>query len=189
MSPRCGDGLLAPLGEMRLAGVFHNRQLMFLGKLENEVHLRRCAAHVDRQDAAGPGSDALFDLLGVDLERLAIGVHEHRQGVLQQYDVHRGDERVRRNEHLVLRSDVEGVKRRPKGGRPAGSGEAVACAEPAGPRLLELLDRAPPRTVPLQRPQDRHPDLLVALTDDRPAGERFLPDRPAAEHGRLVPQG
>ena len=49
--------------------------------------------------------DRRLDLAGVDLERLRIGVDEDRQRVVHQHGVDRGDERVRRHDHLVAGPD------------------------------------------------------------------------------------
>ena len=49
--------------------------------------------------------DRRFDQAGVDLKRLRIGVDEDRQRVVHQHGVDRGDERIRRHDHLVARPD------------------------------------------------------------------------------------
>lgn len=77
---------IAPFAEMRLAGVFDDRDVA-LGDSENGVEVDGGSAHVHGQDEFRAIGDGGFHLLRVDLEGAAVTVDEHRQGMLFEDDV------------------------------------------------------------------------------------------------------
>ena len=78
------DLAAAPLGQVGLAGVLHHRQLVLSGDGQDRVHVGDRSAEMHRQDQGGSIGDGRFDLAGVDLERLQVGIDEDRQGVVSR---------------------------------------------------------------------------------------------------------
>ena len=97
------EATAAPLAEMRLAGVLDHRQLVLLRHGEDGVQVGGGAAQVHGNDRRGAVGNRGLDLARVNLDRLGVAVHEDGQRVVQQDDVHRGDEGVGGNDDFVAR--------------------------------------------------------------------------------------
>src|SRR5215813_2248350 len=87
--------------------VFHHLEVMPLSHGHDRVHLTRDAQKVHQADRLGALSNLLLQLRRVDITGSRFTIHKHRTGTDHFYCVGCGYMRLRRNEHLVARSDTE----------------------------------------------------------------------------------
>ena len=85
----------------RLAGVLDQHEAVLLAQLAQRVELAGIAEDVDRDDPLRPLGDRGLDGGRVEVHRPLVDVGEDRRRPLVDEAVGRGDERVRRRDHLV----------------------------------------------------------------------------------------
>jgi hypothetical protein len=81
-------------GEPGLAGVLDHREVVLAGDGVDGIHVAGHAEDMHRHERPGAVGDAAGDRGGVDGERGRVGIGEHRQGVVGEDGVVRGDEGV-----------------------------------------------------------------------------------------------
>ena len=106
MSPKLPIGLPAPRRADRERAVLDDAQLAPLGQRVQGVHVARQAREMRRHDRLRPRSDARFGGVDVDVARAGQHVDEHRRGADLDDHVRRGEERHRRRDHFVARTDA-----------------------------------------------------------------------------------
>ena len=89
-----------------LRGVLDDEEVVRAASSRRRVHLAADAGVVNRHDRLGPRRDRGFDQLLVEAERVGPNVDEHGAAAAPDDGVRRRDERERRHDHLVARSDV-----------------------------------------------------------------------------------
>ena len=181
------DPPVAPCAGVSLAGVFENRQLVLFSDRENYVHVHWVSTQMHWHDAARPRGELRLDLMGIDLGGFPIGVHKHRQSVLHQNDVERGDKSIRGKNDLIAGADSQRVERGVKGCRPARRRHTIFRPQGSCPSLFEACRIvAVGCPAPVLAMQHFHPALFVVLLDDRPGRKRIGPDRFAAEQSEFL---
>jgi len=138
-----------------------------------------------RDHGAGVGCDTARYLLGIEAIARRVNVCEHRDGAHHEHGGGRGDERVRRDNHLVARLDPERLEpdlysHAPVGDREGECGavevsELVPEKSPHGLRVVALKPGKPARAG--EHFFDPLPFLFPSL---RPGGKRLCPDRDSA---------
>ena len=81
------------------------------GDLLDRTHLGGLAVEMHRNDRPGSRRDRRLDPPGVDVVGVGLDIDEDRPGTGPPDRSCRGEEGVRRGDHLVSRPDVEGQKR------------------------------------------------------------------------------
>ncbi len=106
-----------------------------------EQHLGdRLAALVDGEHGGGPRGQCRGDGLRVEVARRAQDVGEDRCGPAVAHHVGRGDERERRDDDLVARTDPQQVHAQVQGRGARGRRDAVCRPDRVGEGPLELGD-------------------------------------------------
>ena len=147
---------------------------MLLGDRAERLHVARVAEHVHGQDPARARRDGRLDGRRVEHERLGIHVGEHGRRPLVEHHVGRGDERDRRRDDLVARTDAGRPHQQVQPGRAARDGDGVLAAAEGRELLLEVARvRAEPEDAGAQRGQD----VLLLLRPDVGPRERYLARR------------
>ena len=121
---------------------------------------------------------------GSRLKVSKVDVGEHRDGVGLDHCRRRRDERVRRNDDLVLGADARRQQRDSQRDRAVDDGDAVRATVHRGEPLLELGDFLPVQPAPLAAAQRSEQPCFLGLAEDRPGRKRFRSDGRAAEEGQ-----
>ena len=148
--PEPADGAgLAPrlgLGADRLRGVLDERDPVGVAQLPQRAEVGGVAAEVHRHHRARARGDAALDVRRREVRALGrLDVAQHRLGAGVARGVQRGDERERRDDHLVAGPEAERAagevqrrgarsRRRPRGARrstPRARPRSAACAGPS----------------------------------------------------------
>ena len=153
------------------------------------------AVQVDWNDRARSRPDRRGNRRGVDGVSVAIHVDQHRLGADRGNGQHRGDEGVRRCDHLVARADAKGAQRQLDGGESAANRNRVPRADERGVFGFELFDgRTKNEVAPLEDAADGRFDLrrecamLRFQVDERHVHGRnhFFNPRPRYTTGRRM---
>ncbi len=166
------DAAAAPLGQVGLAGVLDHRQIVFLGHLQDGVHVRYAAADVYGHDGRRAVGDGRLDLLGIDQERFRVDVDEDRQGEVRHDRGHAGDEGVGRDDDLVARSDAQGPQGGDQGGGAAAGGDAVFRPGQTRVGRFKGVHVGGAAAEPLAAAECGQHGLLLPRVGDRPLGKR-----------------
>ena len=136
-------------GEVRLAGVFDQREVVRLGQRHEAVEIRRVAIEMHRHDRLRARRDGALNGVWVEVIRDGVNVYEDRAGACQQHDVRGGGEAERRGDDLIARADAmrqqRDVQRRRACGDRDGLAHAGHLSEPALERRDTLALRELPR--------------------------------------------
>ena len=129
------------------------------------VVLGGVAEDVDRDDRLRARRDRGRDRIRVEVERLRVDVGEDRRRAFVDRAVRRGDERVRRRDHLVAGADAREPHAEMQAGGSGRDGGAVRRVDRVSEQRLEArahrAEREPARAQHLEH------ELLVALVDPR----------------------
>ena len=129
-----------------LAGILDHGQVVLLGDFHEGRHVGHLSREVDGQERLGALRDLRLDLAHIHAE-IVRAVDEDRTGIGLTDRPHRRDEGVGRRDHLVSRSDTDGLERQLER---IGSGihaDGVTRADHCGELLLELADRLAERKI------------------------------------------
>ncbi len=119
-------------------GVLHDLQAVCPRDLHDRVHLDRVAELVGDDDGPGARGDAPAYVFGVDVARVGFAVREDRHGPEREQRGHRGQEGVRRRDHLVPRLETDPEERGVQGVGPGVHGDAVPPSEEGGKFRFQL---------------------------------------------------
>ena len=166
--------LAVVLGAQGLAGVLDQRQPVLRAQLAQRVQLARVAEDVDRDDRLRLVRDRSLDGGGIEVHRPLVHVREDGHRAFVDEAVGRGDEGVRRGDHLVPLPEAADHREQVQARGARGDGSRERRSDLLGEELLEAVDRRPEREPP--RPKHLEHELLVALVEvrrrerDRPRG-------------------
>ncbi len=128
-----------------------------------------CPAKCTGMMAFVRGVIARLDTRRVEVERVEVDVHEHRDAVGLDHGGGRGEERVGRDDDFVLGLQARGHQRDAQRDRAVDHGDAVPAAVHRGEALLELGDLVAGEASPLAAAERGEHSRLVGLVEDRPA--------------------
>jgi hypothetical protein len=94
-------------GQMRLAAVLDDRQVVARGDPLDASHICRLSVEMHRQDGAGPRTDAVADSFRVERRRPRVDVGEDRPRAGHQDRERAVGRRQRRRDHFVAGADAE----------------------------------------------------------------------------------
>src|SRR5205823_11989269 len=86
--------------------VLDHRNAVLSDDSDHASHVARHAHLVHAQDRSGPFCDGGLDQCGVDIDRAAFDVHEHRQGAAVTYGIRGRDVRVTDGDDFVAWTDT-----------------------------------------------------------------------------------
>ncbi len=159
------DGAALVLGAERLARVLDQDEAVLLGERAERVELARVAEDVDGDDPLRPRRDRRLDRGRIEVHRPLVDVGEHRRRTLVDEAVGRGDERVRRRDHLVALAQATDRGEQVQPARARRDGGRVGRADLLREGTLEALDRRAERQP--ARPEHLEDELLVPLVHVR----------------------
>ena len=158
-------------GAQRARGVLHQRQTVAAGELEERIHVGRQAQLVHRHDRLRAGRDGTLGGRRIEVVGARVHVREDGGRAVLPDGVRGGDERQRRHDHLVPRSDARDVERELQRGRAVRRRHRLGRADACRERLLELAHARTLRD-PARRDHVGDGDSLVAAQVG--TGERDL---------------
>ena len=113
------------------------------------------------QDGAGVLRNAVFDVRGVHLKRLQIGIHKHRQRIAQHNGVNGRDVSKRRDQDLIAGTDPQQLHGHMESMRPARGHHAPVRAYFFRPGFFKLRDEFPIERAPAMIAQRLQNVLLI----------------------------
>jgi hypothetical protein len=113
------------------------------GNGQDLIHVRGTTQDMNGQNGAGVFRDAVFDVCGVHLKSLQIGIYKHRQRIAQYNGVNGGDVSKRRDQDLVPRTDPQKLHGHMETVRPARGHHAPLRAYFIRPGFFKLRDEFP----------------------------------------------
>ena len=136
------DHLPLVFGEVGLAAVFDQEQLVAVGDVAQRGHLTGVAEKMHGDDGARPGSDLGFDVRRV--QRVGIvNVGENRHAVMQQSADDAAPRCPRRDDDLISRVRIDGADTGVHGRRAGSQGDDVGDAVPRRKFTLKLRHLRP----------------------------------------------
>ena len=167
--PERPDGLAAVAGAKRFTRILDQGEAVLRGDLPERLELDRVSEDVDRQKRSRAGRNRALDRGGVEVERLAVDVDEHRPRAFVERTVRRGYERERRRDHLVAFGDLGHAHCEMEPSRSVRDSDRERRIDSGGKVRLETLDHRAERQT--ARAQNLGDHLALTLVD-RGAGER-----------------
>ncbi len=174
----------------RLCRVLHDRHPVRRGERDELVHARGLAVEVHDEHGARARAERRTNTIDVERERLGVDVDEHRAGSDAHDALDGGEERERRRDHLVARSDAERQERAHERVRAARDPDGVARAQKLRRCGLERLHFGAEQE-PLRRDDalDRGGEALgQARVLGSEIEQRNVKER-ARIHGESLPRG
>ncbi len=142
---RAGFAALVSAGD-GLGRVLDDGQAVAARDGHDWVHVRHLSEQVDGHDRLGVLADDVLDLLGVDVVRDGVNVHEDRAGAGPPDAAGGGEERERGRDDLVADADVQAHQGVEQGIGAAGDADGVRAVGHLGDGLFKLLDLGPADT-------------------------------------------
>jgi Coenzyme PQQ synthesis protein D (PqqD) len=122
---------------VRLRAIFDDLDAASARDIHDFRHVGRPAGKVNRDDRSCPLGEDGRDRLRSDVAALGIDIGENGSRSDEHCARCRGDERARRDDHLIARTDAEGAQCELEGYRPVRERDRAAPAESLGTGLLE----------------------------------------------------
>ena len=129
----------AVLGSVRLRRILDEPQAVALADSADRIRIARVTEEIDADDRLRSRRDGGRREIDVQLAE-AVAVDEHRRRAEPDDREDRGDERVRRSDHLVAPSDLERVEGERECGGARGDADGVLDAAVGGPLAFEAPD-------------------------------------------------
>jgi hypothetical protein len=123
-------------GAVRLGGVLDDRDTVPDHRADR-LDRRHLAVQVHGDHRAGAAGDVARDVVDVD-EGVLVAVHQHRLRPAADHRLGGGDERVRRQDHLIAGSDLEAAQRQLDRVSPVAHAHGVRHAAVGGEAVLEV---------------------------------------------------
>ena len=121
-----------------------------------------------------------FDGRRINVEGVQVQVGEDRRGIGLDDGRGRGQERIRRHDHLVALADAGRDQRQPQADGAVDDRHGMLGLMIFGKALLELGDFVAGQPSPFSAPQGAEQVLFLHFAEDRPLGKRPGPQRLAA---------